>query len=239
MATTTCGGHDSGAMCFMQHPARRAAGGGRRGASRPTFDIPPHCCPDTAGCGAPRGPRRASSAVRMHENRAAGAGSSGGRATPAPGQADLLMFRTAGGAVFRRCRARLGTEAPHSPATWTVVIRPTKGITHAHRTDSATRGCGQAGERERGPGRVRLGRRPTAPKLVCFAELAFERFYPQRPAGADVRGWPSPCPARPPTRSSARRASSAWSSCSTSSSATATGPSTARRSSTPTARCSA
>jgi N-carbamoylputrescine amidase len=31
-------------------------------------------------------------------------------------------------------------------------------------------------------------------RLVCFAELAFERFYPQRPAGASYRDLAEPIP---------------------------------------------
>jgi N-carbamoylputrescine amidase len=31
-------------------------------------------------------------------------------------------------------------------------------------------------------------------QLVCFAELAFEPFYPQKPATADVRGLAEPVP---------------------------------------------
>ena len=48
-------------------------------------------------------------------------------------------------------------------------------------------------------------------RVVCFAELAFEWFYPQRPAGGDRRSLTEPIdgPTSPPSRP--RPASTAWS----------------------------
>ena len=50
-------------------------------------------------------------------------------------------------------------------------------------------------------------------QVVGFAELAFEPFYPQNPAGPESLRRRSRCPARSSTRSPPRRASSASSAC--------------------------
>jgi predicted amidohydrolase len=49
-------------------------------------------------------------------------------------------------------------------------------------------------------------------EAVAFAELAFEWFHPQRPAGTDVHSLGEPIEGPPWLRSSARPASSGWSS---------------------------
>ena len=59
-------------------------------------------------------------------------------------------------------------------------------------------------------------------KLACFAELAFEPFYPQHRPGPTSPAWPSRSPDRSPNCSSGRPRSSRWWSCSTCSSGTGT-----------------
>ena len=71
---------------------------------------------------------------------------------------------------------------------------------------------GQAGEHRAGLRALEAAAAGGA-QLVCFAELAFEPFYPQHPAGPDARGLAEPVPGPIDRRvRRARRASSA-SSC--------------------------
>ena len=66
-------------------------------------------------------------------------------------------------------------------------------------------------------------------QLVCFAELAFEPFYPQRPAGDRPAELAQEVPGPSPRRFRSAPPNSASWSCSTSTNGTAIAATTARR----------